>query len=61
MQREAVSGVSLGVASLVDVSLGLAQQVAGRIDVVRAVCPSALPSCLKPDVEGIRQIIHFIG
>ena len=47
-------------ASVVEVSLDLVQQVAERIDVVKAACPSALPSCLKPDVEGLRQLLHFI-
>ena len=60
MQREAVSGVSLDKASVVEVSLDLVQQVAERIDVVKAACPSALPSCLKPDVEGLRQLLRFI-
>ena len=52
MQREAVSGISLVMASVVEVSLDLVQQVAERIDVVKAACASALPSCLKADVGG---------
>ena len=59
MQREAVSGVSLVMASVAEVSLDLVHQVAERIDVVKAACPSALPSCLKADVEGLRQLLRF--
>ena len=55
-----MSGVSLVMASVVEVSLDLVQQIAERIDVVRAACASALPSCLKADVEGLRQLLRFI-
>ena len=55
-----MSGVSLGVASVDDISLGLAQQVPERIVVVRPACPSVLPSCTEPDVKGIRQLLRFV-